>query len=107
MVNSPIFELFGQPAPCWENAVSEAYCAGVQTPRPAPSEGLTVTPSGNDTTAVFVCEGARTMEPRSPSLLLVRMYSKPVGEDARGSVRAPTAWGSKGTVSQACRAGAS
>ena len=56
---SPILESLGQPAPGGEEAVSAAYWAGVQTPRPAPREGLIVIPSGRATTAFLIWDGAR------------------------------------------------
>ncbi len=58
-VKSPIFDSFGQPRPGSEDDVSAAYCAGVQTPRPAPTDGLIVTPSGSFTTALRTGVGAR------------------------------------------------
>ncbi len=57
-MKSPIFDSLGQPAPGGEVGVSAAYWAGVQTPRPAPTEGLIVTPSGSWTTAFRTAEGA-------------------------------------------------
>src|ERR1044071_478632 len=55
---SPIFEALGQPAPGAEVGVSAAYWAGVQTPSPAATEGLTVIPSGRATIVFFTWEGA-------------------------------------------------
>src|SRR4051794_22043121 len=51
-LKSPIFDSLGQPAPSGELGVSSfSYWVFVQTPRPAPTEGLMLTPSGSVTTA--------------------------------------------------------
>src|SRR4051794_7563488 len=55
---SPILDSLGQPAPGGLLGVSAAYWAGVQTPRPEPTEGLIVTPSGSVTSAFRTGEGA-------------------------------------------------
>ena len=49
----PIFDSSGQPDPGSPPAVSAAYCAGVQTPRPEPADGLTVYPTGSVSVVSF------------------------------------------------------
>ncbi len=65
IVNSPIFESLGQPAPGAELTVSAANWASEQVPRPEPTEGLTLIPSGRVTTAFLAWEEARAIGLRS------------------------------------------
>src|ERR1700679_467327 len=80
---SPILDSLGQAGPGAEPAVSASYWAGVQTPRPAPTDGLIVIPSGRETTALRTWEGARPAGLSSPSWSTSRSNSKPVAEEAR------------------------
>ncbi len=59
IVNSPILESLGQPAPGGEVTVSAANCSSEQVPRPEATEGLTLIPSGRMTTAFLAWEEAR------------------------------------------------
>ena len=59
IVSSPILESLGQPAPGAESSVSAANWASEQVPRPEPTEGLTLIPSGRVTTAFLAWEEAR------------------------------------------------
>src|SRR5215467_1340666 len=88
---SPILEPDGQPAPGAESGVSAAYCPGLQVWRPAPTEGLTVTPGGRVTTALLVEGVASWNGSEKVSVLFVSWKLKPDGEEAFWSVRNPNA----------------
>lgn len=99
-MKSPIFDLFGQPAPGEDETVSAAYWPGEQPISPAPTEGLIVIPSGRETTAVRASAGLSRFGPSSPWLPTSRLKSKPLGDEARGFAKSARALGSKGSDPQ-------
>ena len=76
-------------------ADSAASWAGVQTPRPAPTEGLIVTPRGSWTTACLTGESILERGSARPGLPFVRRKTKPDEEEALLTVRKPSGLDSK------------
>src|ERR1044072_2687565 len=99
-MKTPIFEAFGQPAPAELAADSAASWAGVQTPSPAPTEGLRVTPLGRSTRSFLTSALARSRGFAYASSSLEKRKTKPLAEDALVTERSPSGTGSKLSTSQ-------
>src|ERR1044072_8723388 len=77
-----------------------ANCAAVQTPRPAPSDGLIVTPSASLMMACLTWVPARRCGSSRPLALPSRLKSNPVEDVVRPVERRATGFGSNCSVSQ-------
>src|SRR5262249_15505734 len=75
--------------------VSAAYCEGEQVARPAPTEGLTLTPGGRETTTFRT--GGRASWEGSVRFLRFSLSRKayPDGEEALVSLSCPVGFGAK------------